>query len=69
MKKKNEISKEMNIADIVEKYPATMDVFFEVGLGCVGCVASQFETLEEGLKAHGLEVDEILKKLNEAINK
>lgn len=67
MNKENKISKEMNIAEVVETFPQTQEVFHEVGLGCIGCVASQFETLEEGLKAHGLDVDQVVAKLNEAI--
>lgn len=67
-KKMNEkIGKEMNIAEVVEKYPQTREIFFDLGLGCVGCVASSFETLEEGLLAHGLDVDEVLKKLNSSL--
>ncbi|MFZ5391657.1 MAG: DUF1858 domain-containing protein, partial [Patescibacteria group bacterium] len=61
------IGKEMNIAEVVEKYPQTREIFFDLGLGCVGCVASSFETLEEGLLAHGLDVDEVLKKLNSSL--
>lgn len=69
MKKKlnEKIGKEMNIAEVVEKYPQTREIFFDLGLGCVGCVASSFETLEEGLLAHGLDVDEVLKKLNSSL--
>lgn len=69
MKKNKLITKDMNIAEVVEKYPPTREVFFEMGLGCMGCVASQFETLEEGLKAHGLNVAEVIKKLNDSIGK
>ncbi len=58
------IDRKMNIAEIVEKYPQTREVFFDLGMGCVGCVASSFETLEEGLVAHGLDVEEVLEKLN-----
>lgn len=66
-KVKEIVSKEMNIAEVVEKYPQTREIFFDLGLGCVGCVASSFETLEEGLLAHGLDVDEVLKKLNNSL--
>ena len=58
----------MNIADLIEKYPQARSVFMDLGLGCVGCVASSFETLEDGLKAHGLNTDEVLEKLNKSIS-
>ena len=38
----------MSIAEIVTKYPETLEVFMEHGLHCIGCVAAQFENLEQG---------------------
>jgi hybrid cluster-associated redox disulfide protein len=61
---KNVITKDINISEMLEKYPQTREVLMNMGLGCVGCVASSFETLEEGLNAHELDVDETIKKLN-----
>lgn len=61
------ITKDINIAELVEKYPQARAVLMEYGLGCIGCVASSFETLEEGLLAHGLDVEEVLKELNKSV--
>lgn len=63
------ITKDMSILEIAEKYPEVLPVFQQFGLGCIGCMASQFETLEQGVTAHGMDIDEILKALNAAINK
>lgn len=63
------IDKKINMAELIEKYPEAKDVLVEMGLGCVGCVASQFETLEEGLMAHGLDVDVVLNKINKTLEK
>ena len=38
-----------------------------MGLGCVGCMASQFESIGEGAGAHGLDVPALLKEINECI--
>ena len=61
------ITKEMSISEIVSKYPMTVPVFFQHGLMCVGCAAARFETLEQGAMAHGIDVDGLLKGLNEAV--
>lgn len=58
------ITKDMSIADIVEKNPETMAVFMKHGMHCIGCIASQFETLEEGLNAHGIDVEQFMKEIN-----
>ena len=61
------ITKDMSISEIVSKYPMTVPVFFQHGLMCVGCAAARFETLEQGAMAHGIDVDGLLKGLNEAV--
>lgn len=61
------ITKDMNITEIVGKYPQTADVLREYGMGCIGCMAARFETLEQGAQAHGIDVDALVNALNEAI--
>ncbi len=61
------ITKDMSITEIVQKYPQTIDVFFSFGMGCIGCAAASFEDVEQGAMVHGIDIDEIIKKLNEAI--
>ncbi len=61
------ITKDMIIKDIIESHPETLEVFFDYGISCVGCVNSYIETLEEGAKLHDIDVDELLIDLNEFI--
>ncbi len=59
------INKEMSITEILKTYPQTAAVFQKFNLGCIGCVAASFETLEDGLRAHQLDLEEVLKELNQ----
>ncbi len=59
-----EISKEMTIGDVVIEYPEAVEVLMSFGMGCVGCPASQMETLEEAAMVHGFDVEELLSALN-----
>lgn len=61
------ITKDMNIVDIVKNYPETLEVFAKYGLGCIGCAAARFENLEAGAKVHGIDVDQFVEELNEAL--
>jgi len=36
-------------------------------LGCVGCGGAEHETLIQGARAHGLDVDEFIKELKEIL--
>lgn len=59
------ITKDMSIMDVVQKYPETIDVFAMSGMGCIGCAAAHFENIEQGAMAHGLDLDRLMKALNE----
>lgn len=61
------ITKDMGITETVRNYPETIEVFFSFGMGCIGCAAANFESIEEGAMAHGIDPDEIVAKLNEAV--
>ena len=44
-------------------------MFFGHGIGCAGCSAAQFETIEQGVTLHGIDPDAFVKVLNEHIMK
>jgi len=62
------ITGDMSVQEIIRDYPATIEVFEKYRLGCIRCMAASFESLEEGLKAHDLDVDGIIRELNQAVN-
>ncbi|MBU0471198.1 MAG: DUF1858 domain-containing protein [Nanoarchaeota archaeon] len=66
------ITKEMGIGEIVDKHPEAVDILLSEGIHCIGCLASHFESLEEGLTAHGKseeEIKKLVKKMNEHLKK
>ena len=58
------IKKTIRIGDLLEQYPDKADMLLEAGMHCLGCPASQAETLEEACEVHGIDVDELVQKLN-----
>ena len=62
------ITKDMNIIEVVGKYPDTVPVFMYAGMGCIGCMAARFENIEQGATAHGIDVDALVDALNEVVN-
>lgn len=61
------ITKDMPITEIVQKYPKTIEVFMQRGMGCIGCAAARFENVAQGAAAHGVDVDSLITDLNKAI--
>ena len=65
MKKKKKITKDMTFAELITKDQKAAEKLAERGLFCGGCPMAQFETIENGAKAHGIDVEELIKELNE----
>ena len=61
------ITKDMGIMEVVQKYPETIEIFQRFGMGCIGCAAAHFENIEQGALAHGMDVDALMKALNEGV--
>ena len=59
-----EFNRNTRIGEILEKAPEKADILLEVGVHCLGCPASQMETLEEACAVHGIDVEEVVKMLN-----
>lgn len=57
-------SKDTKIGELLQVAPEKAEVLQEVGMHCLGCPASQAETLEEACEVHGINVEELLEKLN-----
>ena len=57
-------NKDTKIGKILEKAPEKAEILLEIGMHCLGCPASQMETLEEACAVHGIDVNEVVEKLN-----
>lgn len=60
-----EITKEMTIGQILQIKPEVAPVLLSMGMHCLGCPASQGESLEEAAMVHGMDIDELMKQIAE----
>lgn len=58
------ITKDNIISDIIQQKPNAATVLMELGMGCIGCPSATMETLEQACHIHGLDLEEVLQKLN-----
>lgn len=58
------ITKEMLLGEILRIKPEAAEVLMQMGMHCLGCPSSQMESLADACMVHGLDADELLKKLN-----
>ena len=65
MKNKVSITKDMTIGDVIKLNPDLVEVFLGFGMHCVSCPVSLMETVEEASMVHDIDLEFLLKKLNE----
>ena len=59
------ITKEMTMGELLSIDRGVAVVLMNAGMYCIGCPSSIGESLEEACMVHGIEVDELLKNINE----
>ena len=57
-------NKDTKIGEILQVAPEKAEILLEAGMHCLGCPASQAETIAEACDVHGIDVEELIKKLN-----
>ena len=62
-----QITKDTIIGDILDMDQTTAPYFMEIGMHCLGCPSSRGETVEEACMVHGVDVDELLAKINASV--
>lgn len=65
MSKQPKFTKDSMLVDIVNEDKKYAQILMGFGLHCFGCPLSQMETLEEASEVHGIDLEFMLKKLNE----
>lgn len=58
------ITKDMPIEKILDVNPNAADILMREGMHCLGCVMAHTENLAEAAAVHGIDVDELVNKLN-----
>ena len=58
------IEKTTKIGELIENAPEKAEILLAAGMHCLGCPSAQAETLEEACMVHGIDVEELLAKLN-----
>lgn len=62
------VDKTMNIREVLQLDPGTARIMMGYGLHCLGCPHATAESLEEAGMVHGINVDEMVEKLNEYLS-
>lgn len=58
-----QVTKDMTIGEILRVNPDVAPVLMEIGMHCLGCPSAQAETLEEAAMVHGIDINELMAKI------
>ena len=59
-----QVSKDMTIGEVLAMNPEVAPIHMEIGMHCLGCPASQGESLAEAAMVHGIDSDLLVEKIN-----
>lgn len=60
-----QISKDTLISEILRINPKSAEILMRYGMGCLGCPSAQMESLEQAAMVHGIDLETLLKELNQ----
>ena len=61
------ITKDMKIGELLRVNENIAPVLMRAGMHCLGCPASQGESLEQACAVHGIDCDTLVAQINEII--
>ena len=59
------VTKDTIIGDVLDFDRDTAPFFLEMGMHCLGCPASRGESVADACAVHGVDADELVKRINE----
>lgn len=61
------IDENMPISEIISRWPESMEIFAKYNMGCQECMSAEYESLKQGLDAHGINSNQFIQELNGSI--
>jgi hybrid cluster-associated redox disulfide protein len=57
------IAPDMLVDDVMQRWPATIRVFLDTRMRCVGCPVACFHTVDDAAREHGIDREALLRAL------
>ena len=64
-----QVTKDTLIGEALQINLDIAPILMQAGMHCVGCPASQAESIEEACAVHGIDCDKLVKDINEFLTK
>ena len=60
-----QVTKDMNIGEILDNARETVPFFLSLGMHCLGCPHSRGEAIEDACAVHGTDADALIEQINQ----
>ena len=60
-----QVTKDMVIGQIIQVDRGSIPILMQAGMHCLGCPSAQMESIEDACAVHGMDADELIKKIND----
>ncbi len=60
-----QVNKDMTIAEIIEMDQSIASILMASGMHCLGCIMAHGEDLGQACAVHGIDADDMVKRINE----
>jgi hybrid cluster-associated redox disulfide protein len=65
--RRTSIGRRQLVDDVMQRWPATIRIFLDFRMDCVGCPIGSFHTIEDACREHRIAIDGFLAKLRAAV--
>jgi len=62
-----QLTTDQTIAEVMDRWPETIPIFFRYRMACVGCPIAPFETLAEVAVIYGLDLECFINELRQVV--
>ena len=59
------VTKDTMLSELLEEDMEVAEFFYEVGMHCIGCFASMYESIGDACMVHGIDPDDLVEDLND----
>ena len=63
------VTKDITIGELLKEAPDVAPMLLSAGMHCLGCPASQAESIGDAALVHGLDADELVAEINNFLEK
>jgi hybrid cluster-associated redox disulfide protein len=54
---------DLAVDEVMQRWPSTIRVFLDFGMGCVGCPIATFHSIDDACREHSIDLEKFLERL------